>query len=571
MLNKVSLTISEGEKIGIIGLNGTGKSTLLKIIAGKLSPEEGTISLAKNTTVSYLSQNPIYQENSTALEYVMSGFDAHKFPKEYEATTILNKLGITNHDQKLSVMSGGQKRRIAIAKALIFPCEILVLDEPTNHLDSDAAEYLEELLKKYKGALIMVTHDRYFLDRVTNKIVEIDKGQLFLYDTNYQGFLVAKAQREEMKLASERKRQSVLRTELEWLSQGPQGRGTKSRSRIEKIEAMKENKTESPDEKLEISSISSRLGKQILEISNISKSFDDKCYIKNFSYNLLKRDRIGIIGVNGCGKSTLFKILLGQISSDTGDIKVGQTVKFGYFSQEIESMGENLKVIEYIREYGEYIETKEGRLTASKLLETFLFPSNMHYTQISRLSGGEKRRLYLLSILIQSPNVLLFDEPTNDLDITTLSLLEDYLIGFDGAVISVSHDRYFLERVAEKLFVYGENGEIQHKIGSYNDYLANKKELVAPKKEKSVAKVKPKNTKLKFTFKEQREFDSIDEEISAVEAKIEKIESDLISNASDYAKLQTLSDEKEGLEMQLLEKMERWEYLNDLFEKINTQ
>lgn len=572
LLNNISLTISEGEKIGMIGINGTGKSTLLKILATKLIPESGTISLAKNTTISYLSQNPEFDDNLTAIEYVMSGFDSHKYPKEYEAMTVLNKLGVEAPNQLLKYMSGGQKRRTAIAKALIFPCEILILDEPTNHIDNAGAVYLEEYLKRYKGAIIMVTHDRYFLDRVSNKIIEIDKGNLYEYQTNYEGFLKMKSEREEMELASERKRQSVLRTELQWLSQGPQGRGTKSKSRIEKIHDMKENGLVIDNSKLELSSISSRLGKQILEINNISKSFDNRSLFKNFSYNLLRNDRIGIVGYNGCGKTTLLKILLGQIQPDSGEIKVGQTVKVGYFSQDGGAMDTSLRVIDYIRDHGEYIETREGKITASKLLETFLFPPNMHYTEIFRLSGGEKRRLYLLSVLISSPNILFFDEPTNDLDITTLSLLEDYLINFDGAVIVVSHDRYFLDRVAEKLFVYENEGNITQYLCTYSEYLQQstheKAVEIKPQKYKNTNN-KPKNDKVKFTFNEQREYATIDQDIAKLEEKIEKLDQELVQNSSDYSKLQAFTEEKEELEMELLEKMERWEYLNDLAEKIN--
>lgn len=571
LLNNISLTISSGEKIGLIGINGTGKSTLLKVLASQATADNGTITLSNNITVSYLPQAPVFDLSLTALEYVMSGFDSHKFPKEYEATTVLNKLGVLEHNQKLEQMSGGQRRRVAIAKSLIFPCEILILDEPTNHLDSEGALYLEEYLKKYKGALIMVTHDRYFLDRISNKIVEIDNGNLYTYETNYKGFLAEKALREDMANASERKRQAVLKTELAWLQQGPKARGTKSRSRIAKIEQMQEDTPTSDNTTLELNSISSRLGKQIIEISNVSKSFEEKLYINNFSYNLLKDDRIGIVGANGCGKSTLLKMLVNEIAPDSGEIKVGTTVKIGYFSQENSVMDDNMRVIEYIKEYGDVIETKEGKLTASKLLETFLFPSHMHYTTIGRLSGGEKRRLYLLSVLITSPNILLFDEPTNDLDITTLSLLEDYLVNFDGAVITVSHDRYFLDRVAEKLFIYKDNGEIIQKLGSYEQYLNEIRQEDNSKTREKTTKtsyVKQRIPKVKFSFNEQREFDTIDEVIATLEEKLELLQSELVKNASDYTLLQTLTQEKETLELELLEKMDRWVYLNDIAEKI---
>lgn len=570
LLDQVSITISEGEKIGVIGVNGTGKSTLLKLLAGVITPQSGKVSLSRNTTVSYLSQNPTFDDDLTAIQYVMSGFDAHKFPKEYEAVTVLNHLGVTEQDKPLRKLSGGQRRRAAIAKALIFPCELLILDEPTNHIDNDAAIYLEDYLARYKGAVVMVTHDRYFLDRVSNKIIEIDGGKLYSYDCNYEGFLTRKADREERAIASERKRQSVLRGELAWLAQGPQGRGTKSRSRIERIQQMQDATPAGDSSALELSSLSSRLGKQILEVEHLSKSFDNTCYINDFSYTLLRGDRIGIVGHNGCGKTTLLKLLQGELEPDAGTVTIGQTVKIGYFSQDGGAMDPQMKVLEYIKEFGDYIDTKDGQLSAAKLLETFLFPSSMHYTEVGRLSGGERRRLYLLSVLIGAPNVLFFDEPTNDLDITTLGLLEDYLINFDGAVIVVSHDRYFLDRVAEKLFVYGENGQITPRFGGYSDYLAWRLETQAaekPKKEKSATE-KPKNKKLKFSFNEQREYDRIDDDIADLEQKIADLESALQASTSDYQALQALTAEKEDFELQLLEKMDRWVYLNDLAEQI---
>lgn len=572
LLNEINLTISSGEKIGVIGINGTGKSTLLKMLAGEIEPESGKINKGSNITISYLSQNPVFDEALTPIEYVMSGFDSHKFPKQHEAVTVLNKLGVTEHDKPLSQLSGGQRRRSAIAKALIFPCELLILDEPTNHIDNDAAIYLEQYLKKYKGALIMVTHDRYFLDRISNKILEIDKGNLYSYDTNYEGFLTLKAQREDMEIASERKKQSILRTELQWLMQGPTARGTKSRSRLEKIEQMKVSTAPVQDGKIEISSISSRLGKQILEAENISKAFEDKICIKDFSYNLLRDDRIGIIGENGSGKSTLLKVLLGEIEPDSGEVKTGKTVKIGYFSQEGESMDTEQLVIDYIKDHGEYVETKDGKITASKLLETFLFPANMHYTKIGRLSGGERRRLYLLSVLITAPNILFFDEPTNDLDITTLSILEDFLVDFDGAVITVSHDRYFLDRVAHKLFIFEGDGKIRQRVGGFSEYLEERNEAEAaakPKKASAVqSKQKPKTQKLKFSFNEQREFNTIEDEIAKLEEKLDDIERELLQNFSDYTMLEKLTADKDETENLLLEKMERFEYLTELDERI---
>lgn len=574
LLNEVSLAANEGDKIGIIGVNGTGKSTFLKILAGKLEPEKGTMSYARNISISYLPQNPEFDENLTALEYVLTGFDNNKYPKEHEAMSVLNKMGVENYNLKMSQLSGGQKRRAAIAKALIFPCEVLILDEPTNHIDNETAIFLEEYLTKYKGAIIMVTHDRYFLDRVSNKIVEIDNGNLYTYNTNYEGFLQAKAEREDMELASERKRQSILRTELEWLKRGARARGTKSRYRIENIEKIKENALDINNDKLDISSISSRLGKQIIEIENITKKYDDTTYINNFSYNLLRDDRIGIVGENGCGKSTLLKIIMGNVSPDIGDIKIGQTVKIGYFSQECEDMDINKKVIDYIKDYGEYVETKDGKVSASKLLETFLFPSNLQYSQISRLSGGERRRLYLLSILITAPNVLLLDEPTNDLDITTLGILEDYIESFDGAVIAVSHDRYFLDRVAQKIFAFENGGNVKQYLGGYTDYASQRedeKQIEKTAKKEKVNTKEDKTEKAKFSYNEQREYKEIDKIIADLENKIEETIQEINITTTDYVKLQELTDKKEELEKQLEEKMERWVYLNDIAEKIANQ
>lgn len=574
LLDEVTFSANEGDKIGIIGVNGTGKSTLLKILAGEIEPEKGTLSYTKNVTISYLPQNPEFDNNLTALEYVLTGFDNNKFPKQHEAMSVLNKMGVENYNLKLSQLSGGQKRRVAIAKALIFPCEILILDEPTNHIDNETAKVLEEYLQKYKGAIIMVTHDRYFLDRVSNKIVEIDGGKLYTYNTNYEGFLTAKSEREEIALASERKRQSILRTELEWLKRGARARGTKSRYRIENIDKLKENALEINNDKLEISSISSRLGKQIIEVENITKKYDDKTYINDFSYNVLRNDRIGIVGENGSGKSTLLKIIMGKITPDSGEVKIGQTVKIGYFSQECEEMDLSQKVIDYIKGYGENIETKDGKISASKLLETFLFSPTLQYSEIGRLSGGERRRLYLLSILITSPNVLLLDEPTNDLDITTLSILEDFIDSFNGAVIVVSHDRYFLDRVAEKIFAFENGGNIKQYIGGYTDYsllkTEEKKATKATKKEKVTVK-EDKSEKAKFSYNEKREYEVIDDVISELEEIIENITNEISVTTTDYVKLQELTIEKENLEKQLEEKMERWVYLNDIADKIEQQ
>lgn len=573
LLNNADLTIQEGEKIGLIGVNGTGKSTLLKIMAGIDQPDSGSVIKAGGIRIGWLPQSPVFSEDMTVLEQVLDGLNQQqKDFKEYECKSILNKLGITDFSQKVNLLSGGQKKRVAMAQALVHETEVLIMDEPTNHIDNETVQWLESYLARYNGALLMVTHDRYFLEKVCNRIVELDKGSLYSYPANYSKYLELKAERLEMAAATERKRQSLLKKELAWIQRGARARSTKQQFRVNRFHEMNAQKAELPDQQLELSSMSSRLGKKIIEINHVSKSFGDKVLMQDFSYNLLRDDRIGIIGENGCGKSTLLKMIMGQTEPDSGSIDIGSTVRIGYFSQEGREMDPNQRVIEFIKDIAVDIETPDGVLTASQMLEKFLFDSTLQYTTIGRLSGGERRRLFLLSILIQAPNVLLLDEPTNDLDIQTLTILEDYLETFAGAVIAVSHDRYFLDKVADHLFAY-ENGEIHRYIGGYSDYLAEKKQQGKPvadnssKQEKSNEKPKREREKTRFSFKEQREFDEIDGVIASLEKAIEEAQQQIDANSSDYTVLQEWMDKKSDLEQQLEEKMERWVYLNDLNEQ----
>lgn len=571
LLQDISLYIEEGDKIGVIGVNGTGKSTLLRIIAQAEEADSGTISKGQGVRLQYLHQNPVWDEKLTILEHVFTGASHREENEEYEAKTILTRLGITEFDKQVGDLSGGQRKRVAIASALIHPCDLLILDEPTNHLDNDMVLWLESYLIKYTGAILMVTHDRYFLERVTNKIVEIDNGNLYSYEANYSKYLELKAQREEMEQGTLRKRQSLLRRELEWMQRGPRARGTKSKERIARFEELSEKTGKAEQAKLELSSMSTRLGKKTLEINNISKSLGGKQLIKNFEHIVLRDARIGIVGKNGCGKSTLLNMMSGKLAPDSGSVVWGDTVKLGYFSQDCEEMDINLKVIDYIKGIAPTIETAEGPLTASMMLEKFLFTPALQWNTINRLSGGERRRLYLLSILMQAPNILLLDEPTNDLDIQTLTILEEYLEHFNGAVIAVSHDRYFLDKVVDTIFEFQGDGMIKKCLGGYSDYLAGitpepsvkvaPTKLVSDKKDSS-------NKKTKFTFKEQREFETIDEDIAKVEEQLEKLSDSLKSSESDYIKLQEMLDQKEVLERALEERLQRWIYLNALAEKI---
>ena len=591
LLDGCSLAIGDGENIGLIGINGTGKSTLLKVMAGIDPPDSGIVTRAGGVRVAYLPQNPLFDGETTVLQQVMKGVaideerakDAKVIQQadEYQCKSILNQLGLGDYDQKIAQLSGGQKRRVALACALAAEAEVLILDEPTNHIDSEMVDWLEGYLKRFQGALLMVTHDRYFLERVVNRIVELDHGKLYSYPANYSQYLELKAQREEMALATERKRQSLYRKELAWIQRGARARSTKAQFRVDRFEQLKNSEYVPDQSKLEVSALSSRLGRKIIEIDNISKAFDGKQLVRDFSYNLLRGDRIGIIGPNGYGKTTLVRMICGLLEPDSGTIVRGDTVKIGYFSQESfigEEFDPSVKAVDYIRSISQEIQTPEGTLSASQMMEKFLFPSELQYTEIGRLSGGERRRLYLLRVLMEAPNVLVLDEPTNDLDIETLAVLEDYLESFPGVVIAVSHDRYFLDKLMNHVFVLAGNGEVRHYIGGYADYRADVAEQERFKKQ-STASVsngekrdgRNQREKLKFSFKEQREYEQIDQVIAELEEKIEETEQQIRSNSSDYTALQQLTQEKEELEEQLAQKMERWVYLNDLAERIAEQ
>ena len=578
IFDDVSLGIHSGDKIGVIGVNGTGKTTLLKIIAKINEPDKGQIICGNRIRVSYLPQNPEFPKKQSILEYVMDGKEHQDWKTESEAKTILTKLGIYDFDEGCDHLSGGQKKRVALARTLVDPTEVLILDEPTNHLDNDMVLWLEEFLNSFRGVLIMVTHDRYFLDRVTNKIVEIDKGKLYEYDTNYSGFVELKVQREEMELATERKRQSLLRVEMEWMKQGIKARGTRQRARTERFEELKNAKGPSMQQNVEMDSISSRLGKTTIELEHISKGFGDKHLINDFSYIVLRDDRIGFIGPNGCGKSTLMKMIMGILKPDEGNITIGDTVKIGYFAQENEDMTGDIRVIDYIRNVAEYIQTTKGQASASQMLDRFLFPPELQYTPLDKLSGGAQRRLYLLKVLMEAPNVLILDEPTNDLDIQTLTILEDYLDTFAGIVITVSHDRYFLDRIVNRIFAFEEGGHLKQYEGGYTDYLEKVKPIA--KQEKSKLEKKENNgkkfrkehqKKLKFTYKEQKEFETIDDDIAKLEEKIEQLDEEIMENATNSGKLAELTQQKEETEEALNKKMDRWVYLNDLAEQIANQ
>ena len=578
LLDNVTLGINKGDKVGIIGVNGTGKSTLLKIIAGIEEPDEGNVIKGRNVTVTYLAQSPDHIKDETVISYVLRG-KAHA--SEAEAKEILNKLGIGTFDAPMDMLSGGQKKRVALAKALVEPTEVLILDEPTNHLDNDMVVWLEQYIKAFKGELLMVTHDRYFLDNVTNKIVEIDHAALYSYESNYSGFLELKTEREQMERATEAKRQNTLRRELEWIRRGCQARSTKQQARIDRYEDMKEASRQArasfEKQAMEMNSVTSRLGKKTIELENITKAYDGITYIRDFSYIFLRDDRIGIIGRNGCGKSTLMKIITGQIQPDSGTVSIGETVKIGYFMQENEPLDEKMTVLEYVRSIGEYVTTATGKATASQMCERFLFTPKMQWTPIEKLSGGEKRRLYLLSVLMSAPNVLILDEPTNDLDIETLEILEDYLDGFAGIVITVSHDRYFLDRIVDRIFAFEENGILHQYEGGFSDYyeksggMQAKQAKIAEKPKGKKEYNKDREKKLRFSYKEQKEYEVIDEEIAALEQKIAKLDSEIEMAATQYSRLTELTQEKSELEEQLEFKMNRWVELNELAELIEQQ
>lgn len=582
IFDDVSYGIHQGDKIGIIGINGTGKTTILKIIAGLEEPDEGQVIMQNGLRITYLPQNPEFPPNATILDYVADGKWQKDWATASEAANVLNKLGITNHEEKIEHLSGGQKKRVALARTLVNPADILILDEPTNHIDNEMASWLEDYLRKFKGALVMVTHDRYFLDRVTNKILEISHGKLYSYEANYSKFLELKAQREEMEMAGERKRQSVLRMELEWAKRGCRARSTKQRARLERLEALKNGTAPVTDQRVEMDSVETRMGKKTIELHHVSKSFGEKKVVDDFTYIILRNQRLGIIGPNGCGKSTLMKMIAGILKPDAGEIEWGDTIKIGYFAQEVPDMDRNLRVIDYIREVAEYIPTKDGKISASMMLERFLFDSAMQYTPVEKLSGGEKRRLYLLKVLMEAPNVLILDEPSNDIDIPTLTILEDYLDSFSGIVVAVSHDRYFLDNMADRIFAFEGEGHLVQYEGGYTDYLEARERKLAdmPEEEGSLIK-KDKSSKndwkqnrkekLKFTFKEQREFETIDEDIEKLEEHIASLEEEMMKNATNSGKLREIVEEKEEAEKALEEKMDRWVYLNDLAERIEAQ
>lgn len=573
LFKDISLGINEHDKVGIIGVNGTGKTTLLKIIAGIEETDHGKVTRAGNTTVSFLEQMPQFNKNESILEYVRSGgLKKEIWDKETEAKIILTRLGITDYSQDIQTLSGGQKKRVALARTLINPSDILIMDEPTNHLDNDMIEWLEGYLKRFKGVLIMVTHDRYFLDSVTGRILEIDNKKLYSYNSNYSGYLKLKSQREDMDAASERKRQSILRNELKWVMRGAKARSTKQKARLNRYEEMKSIRGIDEKQTVELESVYSRLGNKTIELNNINKSYINKKIIKSFDYVFTKGTNVGIVGKNGCGKTTLLNIISGECMPDFGYVEIGDTVKIGYFTQEVRNMPSDIKVIDYVRNIAEFLPTKDGRISASKMLERFLFTPDMQYTLISKLSGGEKRRLYLLSVLMKAPNILILDEPTNDLDISTLTVLEDYIDGFQGIVITVSHDRYFLDRIADRILSFDGDGIISQHEGGYTDYYNKiQKNPVDSEKEKDLKvkkNVKPKEKRLKLSYSEKREYESIDDEIEKLESSIADIEKEMSEKASEYYELNLLMQKKEELKKQLDEKTERWVYLNDLVEKI---
>lgn len=583
LLDDVGFSINENEKIGVIGINGMGKSTLLKVVAGIEECDSGKISMGNHVKICYLPQTPVFEEGTTVLKAAVAGNvdDINRWSIEAEAKAMLNQLGFTDYEEKVEHMSGGQKKRIALVNALLTTAEILVLDEPTNHLDNAMSEWLEEYLIQFKGALLMVTHDRYFLDRVVNRIVEVDKGKLYNYPGNYSEFVKLKEERQNMELATERKRKSLLRTELEWLHRGARARSTKQKAHIDRIKAMQEIEDIQAEKRVLLDSISTRMGNKTVEVSGLCKRYGDRNLIEDYNYIFLKNDRIGIIGPNGCGKTTLLKMINGIVKPDAGSIEIGQTIKMGYFSQENEYMDDSMRVIDYVKEVGEYVTTTDGKITASQMLERFLFDGAMQWSYIGKLSGGEKRRLYLLRILMSSPNVLILDEPTNDLDIQTLTILEDYLDRFEGIIIIVSHDRYFLDRTTNRIFAFEGNGRIRQFEGGYSDYLIRMElekepeEAMIPvqKKEEKDSKAtwKQREKKVKFTYKEQKEFETIDEDIAKLEEKIEDLEAQAMKNANDYGKLNKILKEKEEYEQKLEEKMDRWVYLNDLNEQIQAE
>lgn len=606
LLDGASFFLQEGEKVGIIGINGTGKSTLLKLAAGLEEPDTGSCTKANHVVIRYLPQTPEFDDSCTVWEHVEKKIsESTQWDMEGEAKSMLQTLGIVRLEQKISELSGGQRKRLALAEILMQPCDILVLDEPTNHLDHAMAAWLEDYLKRWRGSLIMVTHDRYFLDSVSNRIVEIDKGKIYSYDTNYSGFLELKAQREEMEAATERKRQSILRGELEWVKRGARARSTKQKARLERYEEMKNQHGPQSDGQVSMSSITTRMGNTTIEIDGISKSYGGHTFIRDFSYIFLKNDRVGFVGTNGCGKTTLMKLLAGREEPDSGSIKVGQTIRIGYYSQEIETskeagiayMDPKMRVIDYIRETAEFVRTEDGLISASAMLERFLFPPQAQYSLIGKLSGGERRRLNLLRVLMESPNVLILDEPTNDLDISTLTILEDYLDHYQGIVIVVSHDRYFLDRTVNRIFAFEAGGVLRQYEGGYTDYALKAGESAqcnlsvqdgiissaaggtegADTDSEAGGRAAYENyranreRKLKFSYKEKQEYETIEQDILDLEDKLESLDAEMAANATNSKRLSELAAEREQTEADLEHKMERWEYLEELAEKIHAQ
>ena len=575
LFDDVDFSVNENEKVGLIGINGTGKSTLLRLIAGLDEPDKGTIIKGNNVHIRYLPQNPVFESGSTIYDYVIAQNKSaeNEWTIDGDAKAILNKLGFDRYDISVDSLSGGEKKRVALCGVLLAKAEILILDEPTNHLDRWMISFLEDYLKKYKGSIIMVTHDRYFLDRVCNRIVEIDRRKLYSYETNYAGFLELKAAREESMESSYLKRKNIMRRELEWIRRGAQARSTKQKARIDRFEQMKSQTYEKPQESCEFTSVYTRMGKKTIELNGISKAYDGKTVINDFTYIFLRGESVAFVGHNGCGKSTLMKLITGNENPDCGTVEIGDTISIGYFSQESTSMDPEQRVIDYIKDVAEYVMTPEGSVSASVMLDRFLFDPTLQYSKIGALSGGERRRLYLIRVLMSAPNVLILDEPTNDLDIQTLSILEDYIQGFDGIVIMVSHDRYFLDRTADRVFVFGEDGRITEEVhedvetileataNHYNQpaYGASSKDKKSWDKGEKV---------IKFTYSEAKEYDTIEADIEKIENRIQQIDKDMLSCATDFVKLRALTSEKEELEEKLLQKMERWEYLTDLAEKI---
>ena len=574
LLDDVNFYLNDGDKVGVIGINGTGKSTFLKVLAGAAEADTGKIIKAPNLRISYLSQNDVMDEEATILEQIFASLpDDIRMINEYEAKTMLSKLGIYDYEQKIGTLSGGQRKIVSLVTALIHPADLLILDEPTNHLDSEMVSWLEEWLRSFRGGIIMVTHDRYFLERVCNHIAELSRGKIYHYEANYSKYLELKAQRAEMAEASERKRQSILRVEREWIMRGCKARSTKSKERIQRYEDLLNQEAPETDETIKITAATSRLGRKTIELDHVSKVFGDRTIIRDFSYNLLRTDRIGIVGRNGAGKSTLLHIIAGALAPDSGSVEIGSTVKIGHFSQHGRELDLNQRVYDFIHEIASEVRSTEGVLTAKQMMERFMFPSELQRVPIGKLSGGERRRLYLLSVLMEAPNVLLLDEPTNDLDVMTLSILEDYLQDFPGPIIMVSHDRFFLDKLSESIFEVNGNGDVLQYTGNWSDWAAKRIVEATPVKQEKPkqVQVRPKEKKLKFSFKEEKEFKTIDDDIAALEALIEENKKQQSIHCTDYVKLQELHDEQTKLEAQLEEKTERWFYLNDLKERIDAQ